>query len=115
MSNPSQKTPPQPKTASETPFLVWEVKESKAAKKGKELLRQNVRDAYDFLVAELKTLGPVRGAWPNYSKVEQLGPNHHHCHLQRKGKPTMVAVWEADKLLKTILITYVGSRENAPY
>lgn len=55
--------------------------------------------------------GPVRGNWPNYSK---LADGRHHCHL-KKGKPTYVAVWSEDKATVTVEVIYVGTHEKAPY
>jgi hypothetical protein len=36
------------------------------------------------LMDEIALFGPIRGNWPNYSKLVDGG---HHCHL-KKGKPT---------------------------
>ena len=64
------------------------------------------------LIREIEVSGPVRGNWPNYSK---LSGNRHHCHL-KNGKPTYVAVWEViDKKIKIVEVTYAGTREGAPY
>ena len=62
------------------------------------------------LIKEIETVGPVRGDWPNYSK---LPGNRHHCHI-KKGRPTYVAVWQVLDL-KTVEVTYVGTHERAPY
>jgi hypothetical protein len=40
------------------------------------------------LVRDIQAAGPVRGDWPNYSK---LSNHEHHCHL-KKGNPTYVAI-----------------------
>ncbi len=50
---------------------------------------------------------------PNYRKLKGQTDTH-HCHL-KKGKPTYVAVWQAFKKLKQVVLTYVGTHENAPY
>ncbi|WP_338032555.1 hypothetical protein [Desulfocurvibacter africanus] len=61
---------------------------------------------------EIEKEGPVRGNWPNYSK---LGPEKHHCHL-KKGNPTYVAVWEErDRQVRLVEVTYAGTHEKAPY
>jgi hypothetical protein len=70
-----------------------------------------VRDALLALAQDLEARGPVRGDWPNYGK---LGRTRHHCHLH-KGRPTYVAVWEADPRTRMIEVTYVGTHQNAPY
>jgi len=43
-----------------------------------------------LLSQEIEVAGPVRGNWPNYSR---LSDTRHHCHL-KKGRPAYVAVWE---------------------
>jgi mRNA-degrading endonuclease RelE of RelBE toxin-antitoxin system len=60
------------------------------------------------LVMAMQRFGPVRGEWPNYSK---LGHGRHHCHL----KPKWVACWRLDEGTSRIEVDYVGSREKAPY
>ena len=67
----------------------------------------------ELLVAEIELNGPIRGNWPNYSKLPN---NKHHCHL-KKGKPTYVAVWEdiGKNKIKLVEIIYVGTHEKAPY
>ena len=69
--------------------------------------------AMELLVAEIEQSGPVRGNWPNYSKLPN---NRHHCHIKR-GKPTYVAVWEdiGKNKVKLVEIIYVGTHEKAPY
>jgi hypothetical protein len=71
-----------------------------------------VQQRYLVLQQELAIQGPVRGNWPNYSKLNDM---RHHCHL-KKGRPTYVAVWEVmdvrDRLIEVI---YVGTHANAPY
>jgi hypothetical protein len=59
----------------------------------------------------IRSDGPVRGDWPNYSK---LSANKHHCHL-KKGQPTYVAVWQESKTTITVEVIYAGTHENAPY
>ena len=67
----------------------------------------------DVLIWEIEEFGPVRGNWPNYSK---LSAKRHHSHLNKKGRPTYVAVWEESEAgVKIIGVIYVGSREKAPY
>jgi hypothetical protein len=61
---------------------------------------------------EIAMLGPVRGNWPNYSK---LGSSQHHCHI-KKGKPCYVVVWEEkDKQIRLVEVIYAGTHEKAPY
>jgi mRNA-degrading endonuclease RelE of RelBE toxin-antitoxin system len=91
--------------------MPWAVFLSKRADKLAGKLPAAVRAALQTLMDEIAILGPVRGDWPNYSK---LGDDRHHCHL-KKGKPTYVAVWTADKQTVTVEIVYVGTHEKAPY
>lgn len=92
--------------------MNWKVLYSRQAQRSKEKLPERVRKTLLSLTRELETLGPVRGSWPNYSK---LGPGRHHCHI-KKGKPTYVAVWEErNHEIRLIEVTYVGTHEKAPY
>ena len=64
---------------------------------------------FDKLVNDLKEKGPVLQGWPNYKKL--TGTNTHHCHLSYH----WAACWiETPKGIE-LEVTYVGSRENAPY
>ena len=64
------------------------------------------------LIRQIEESGPVRGDWPNYSK---LGSKRHHCHI-KKGKPVYVAVWEElASGIRIIEVTYAGTHEKAPY
>ncbi|RJP18384.1 MAG: cytotoxic translational repressor of toxin-antitoxin stability system [Candidatus Omnitrophota bacterium] len=89
----------------------WNVTIKKSVIKKVERLPQGILNRLAFLIREMEFEGPVRGNWPNYSK---LGVNKHHCHL-KKGHPTYVAVWvECEKDIH-IEVIYVGSHEKAPY
>jgi hypothetical protein len=91
---------------------LWQVSLSGKADKGTAKLPRAVRSALAVLISEIELKGPVRGNWPNYSK---LTPYRHHCHL-KKGKPTYVAVWEASETgIRIVEVTYVGTHEKAPY
>ncbi|MCY4644361.1 MAG: hypothetical protein OXB88_07045 [Bacteriovoracales bacterium] len=75
-------------------------------------LPTGVKDTVLALVMDITEKGPVRGDWPNFSK---LNSNECHCHL-KKGRPTYVACWRIlDKKNKIIEIYYVGTHEKAPY
>lgn len=83
------------------------------ARRGK--LPRGVEETFQLLLKEISLTGPVRGDWPNYSKLSNP-KNHHHCHLRKKGKPTYVAVWRVvEDEEKWVEVTYVGTREKAPY
>ena len=61
------------------------------------------------LVSEMEKVGAIQVHWQNYSK---LGRDIHHCHLTYR----YVAIWKVEsKKDKIIGVTYVGSREKAPY
>lgn len=91
----------------------WSVIFSKKSSKLVRALPDKVLKLLNVLTWEIEHHGPVRGNWPNYSKLE---PGRHHCHLNKKGRPTYVAVWEEEKLeIRLVEVKYVGSRENAPY
>lgn len=87
------------------------------ARKQKDKLPVKVQEVLYQLVREIEVAGPVRGDWPNYSKLSDC---EHHCHL-KKGKPAYVAVWRESKgeirLIEVIYVEviYAGSHEKAPY
>jgi len=90
-------------------IMKWELSHSKKSAKQVKQLPGKIFDALMALEAEIEISGPVRGNWPNYSK---LGKDQHHCHLSRK----YVACWEViDKKIQLVEVYYVGGRENAPY
>ena len=92
--------------------MKWTVQYSKRAAKQAARLPQRTLGILDTLVAEIELSGPVRGNWPNYSK---LGDRLHHCHI-KKGKPSYVAVWEEERgAIRLVEVKYVGTHENAPY
>lgn len=61
------------------------------------------------LVYDLETKGPVLPNWPNYEKL--TGTNTYHCHLSYH----WAACWIETQKGIELEVTYVGSRENAPY
>ncbi len=92
--------------------MLWTVTYSHKASKQQQRLPARVKAVLDALILEIKQLGPVRGTWPNYSK---LGDDQHHCHL-KKGQPTFVAVWQVtDRNIRIVEVIYVGTHEKAPY
>ncbi len=91
--------------------MNWVVQLSNKADKQSGKLPRMAQAALQALMDEIAILGPVRGNWPNYSK---LADGRHHCHL-KKGKPTYVAVWTAEKKILVVEVVYVGTHEKAPY
>jgi mRNA-degrading endonuclease RelE of RelBE toxin-antitoxin system len=92
--------------------MTWTVQFSNKAAKQYRRLPQTVRDSIDALVVEIRIAGPVRGNWPNYSKIGNIG---HHCHV-KKGNPTYVVVWrEENSQIRLVEVVYVGTHEKAPY
>jgi len=92
--------------------MTWTVKIHKRATKQIDRLPVRVREALVDLIRDIEADGPVRGNWPNYSR---LSANRHHCHI-RKGSPTYVAVWEVtSKEIRLIEVIYAGTHEKAPY
>jgi len=92
--------------------MTWTVHlTNKAAKQAKKL-PESVQDNLKLLLKEIMVSGPVRGNWPNYSK---LSDSDHHCHI-KKGRPTYVAVWREDRgQVKLVEVIYAGTHEKAPY
>ncbi len=92
--------------------MSWQVEYTSKASKQLGKLPSAVADAALALVMDIEDRGPVRGDWPNFSK---LSKTEYHCHL-KKGKPTYVACWRPlNKKTKTIEVYYVGTHEKAPY
>ena len=92
--------------------MAWTVTYSNKAAKQYKKLPRSVRDTIDLLITEIRLIGPVRGNWKNYGK---LNSNQHHCHV-KAGRPTYVVVWEElDNSIKLVEVIYAGTHENAPY
>lgn len=92
--------------------MNWTVEFTNKTRKQADKLPRRVREILFQLVREIELAGPVRGDWPNYSK---LVVNKHHCHL-KKGNPTYVAVWrETKNKIRLVEVIYAGSHEKAPY
>jgi mRNA-degrading endonuclease RelE of RelBE toxin-antitoxin system len=92
--------------------MTWTVKLTNKAAKQYIKLPKAIRDNIDALMLEIRLAGPVRGNWPNYSK---LSVTEHHCHV-KKGKPMYVAVWREDKdEIRFVEVVYAGTHEKAPY
>ena len=89
--------------------VSWSVRMTRKAAKMAERLPPREQAALRYLIEDLMATGPVRGDWPNYSK---LGDGLHHCHLS----PKWVACWQVkSNVLKLIEVYYAGSRKDAPY
>ena len=94
--------------------VCWKVVFSKKATKQKEKLPEHIQEILAALVIDIEAGGPVRGDWAHYSKLS--APNTHHCHLNKRGRPTFVACWSVkDKTIQIVEVYYVGTREKAPY
>jgi mRNA-degrading endonuclease RelE of RelBE toxin-antitoxin system len=92
--------------------MAWRSRLTKKAEKQAAKLPKTRRELLFQLLREVELSGPVRGNWPNYSK---LGEGRHHCHL-KKGRPTYVAVWvEREDEIRLVEVIYAGTHENAPY
>lgn len=92
--------------------MSWTIGFTNKARKQVQKLPARIKEALFQLVRDIQTSGPVRGDWPNYSK---LSGSKHHCHI-RKGKPTFVVIWRVEQeKIKFVEITYAGTHEKAPY
>jgi hypothetical protein len=92
--------------------MGWTVVFTGKARKQKEKLPLRVRELLFQLARDIEAGGPVRGDWPNYSK---LSGDLHHCHL-KKGNPTYVAVWREERnAIRLVEVIYAGTHEKAPY
>ena len=92
--------------------MEWTVEIARRTLKQVDRLPTTVRESLADLIRDMEMHGPVRGNWPNYSRLSE---RRHHCHI-KKGKPTYVAIWEVtEKEIKLIEVTYAGTHEKAPY
>lgn len=88
--------------------MGWRVGFTKKAAKEVAGLPKNDQIKLKALVDEIAILGPVRGNWPNYSKLSE---GSHHCHLSYR----WVACWRETENGISVEVYYVGSRKEAPY
>lgn len=89
--------------------VSWKVNVSKKAAKRAKKLPKKVMDLFEVLLLDLAKIGPAQPEWANYSKLTH---GRYHCHLNY----SFVAVWEViDNEIRILEVTYVGSREDAPY
>lgn len=91
---------------------TWTIALIGQAKKADKNLSKIAAESFVLLVSEMKSHGPYRKDWPNYTKM----PNdHYHCHLKKSRRPTYVVCWQVYKVQKIIEVYYAGTHENAPY
>lgn len=92
----------------------WTVDIVGQAKKADKNLSLDAAKAFVVLLKELKSLGPYRSDWHNYTKMNGRDDDF-HCHL-KKGRPTYVVCWAIrNKNQKLIEVYYAGTHEKAPY
>ena len=85
-----------------------EVRIKKKAVRALEKLPADVKKLLFLLIADLKSDGPIQKGWRNFSP---LGKDRYHCHLNYR----YVACWTCRRNEIVIEVSYVGSREKAPY
>ncbi|HPQ44239.1 MAG TPA: cytotoxic translational repressor of toxin-antitoxin stability system [Syntrophales bacterium] len=92
--------------------MTWTVIEKHSLNKQVRKLPVTVQNLLIALKRDMEEYGPIRGNWPNFSRLQD---NRYHCHL-KKGHPTYVAIWEVmDKEIRLIEVIYAGTHEKAPY
>ena len=92
--------------------VIWVVSFTKRTTKQVHELPFSVQLKLRTLILEIGELGPVRGNWKNYGKLNETC---HHCHL-KVGHPTYVVCWElVNKEIRIVEVYYVGTHEKAPY
>lgn len=92
--------------------MAWKVQLPSRVSKQIETLPDSIKVRLSALIKEIELLGPVRGGWKNYGKLNKM---KHHCHI-KSGRPTYVACWEVlNKDMKITEVYYVGTHEKAPY
>lgn len=87
---------------------MYEVIIKRKISKNIEKMPENIQDMMIALIEDLKSKGPIRSEWPNFSRLDK---DRYHCHLSRK----WVACWLFENDTNIIEVYYAGSRENAPY
>lgn len=93
--------------------MEWKVLFTNSAEKQAKALPEGIQARLMALVQAIRFGGPAQPTMPNYGKLKGT-VDLRHCHL-KKGKPTYVAVWEVFKKAKEVVMTYVGTHEDAPY
>jgi hypothetical protein len=89
--------------------MAWIVGFTGRAAKQAGALSPALRAKLAALIKQIQVEGPVRGDWPNYSK---LSDGEYHCHLSHR----YVVCWRViGSEIHLVEIYYAGSRENAPY
>lgn len=91
----------------------WDVEIIGQAKKCGKILPRETLETFTTLMLEMKTSGPYRHDWPNYTKMHGKTDDY-HCHIE-KGRPTYVACWKVTKSKNLIEVYYAGTHEKAPY
>lgn len=69
---------------------------------------RNEQVLFANLVEDLRSKGPIRAEWRNFSR---LSGDEYHCHLSY----SWVACWRVEESVMEIEVYYAGSREKAPY
>lgn len=88
--------------------MSYEVQIKRRVERGLRKLPSDVQKILYLLIADLRSDGPIRKGWRNFSP---LGHDRFHCHLNYR----YVACWTCRKNEIVIEVYYVGSREKAPY
>lgn len=88
---------------------MYEVIIKKKIQKSASTLPKEIFQKFRLLVEEIRVQGPTRSNWSNYGILK--GTQTHHCHLA----PKWVACWVETEQGIQVEVTYVGSRESAPY
>jgi mRNA-degrading endonuclease RelE of RelBE toxin-antitoxin system len=60
--------------------MAWNVVYSRKAAKLRKKVPERIKAVLDALIIDICVTGPIRGDWPNYSK---LSGGLHHCHLKK--------------------------------
>lgn len=66
--------------------MEWVVTYSRKAVKLRGRIPERVKSILDALIIDIRATGPVRGDWPNYSKLSR---DLHHCHLKKGNQPML--------------------------
>jgi mRNA-degrading endonuclease RelE of RelBE toxin-antitoxin system len=73
---------------------LWDVRLGIKVRKNLKKIPKRIDEVFQVLLKEIEVAGPVRSAWPNYSKLSSH-KDCYHCHLQK----AILLMWQFGKSL----------------
>lgn len=101
-------------TGTKESHTLWHVEYTGSAKKQKDKIPPDIRDALYLLKYELEQEGPEQTEWQNYGKIVNAKAVY-HCHLNNR-RPRYVVVWKVVDLEKKFIeIRHIGPHGSVNY